>query len=165
MTDFLPKRRRRRHLKDIPLAPVLDLLTVVIFFLMLSTSFVELTKHTLPPASVSQLTDPQAKTPVSLKLFAVRKGGGYGLAFHWTGDSPGVERAQVAAGSDEKELRTFADGLSKKLKDKFPDEASVQLSMASNVNYQEMIAIMDGVREHFEDLVLIAPQEAESDAK
>jgi biopolymer transport protein ExbD len=152
--------------QEIPLAPVLDLLTVVIFFLLLSTSFVELTKQTLPPSSTSVVSDPAAPIPLNLRLFLVRAGKAYKFALQWAGDKPGREERLLPAGAlgaaREKDLREVSANLAHELKQRYPQEASVQVGLGSNINYQEVIAVMDGVREHFDDLVMVSPQDAES---
>lgn len=166
MKDFIAKPARRRRIREIPLAPVLDLLTVIIFFLLLSTSFVELTKQTLPPSSLSVITDPSTAIPLSLRFFMVRQGRNYNFIYRWTGDKPGEESRAIPASVNEsqrtKDIRDIAANLSEKLKQRFPNEASVQLGLGSNITYQEVIAFMDGVREHFDDLVMVSPQDAEA---
>lgn len=161
--EFLQKKPHR-HVKEIPLAPVLDLLVVVIFFLVLSTSFIDLTKQTLPPSAVSTITDPVAPPPVSPKLLGVRKGAGYRLFLRWSGESPGQDEKIVAAAADPagvaKDLETAAFELMKSFKERYASQSSVQIGLGPDLTYQEMISIMDGARAHVGEIVMIAPAEA-----
>ena len=166
MSDFLPPKKPRTHLKEIPLAPVLDLLTVVVFFLLLSTSFIEFTKETLPPSSTSVITDPSTAVPLSLRVFVVRKGTNFVVRTMWSGATPGEKSSEFSPGSDANDrVRAIRERTSKfadELKIRFATESNVQLGLGSNVTYQEMIAVMDGVREHFDDLVMVSPKSVES---
>jgi biopolymer transport protein ExbD len=168
MNDLWFKPPARKRIKEIPLAPVLDLLTVVIFFLLLSASFLELTKHTLPPSSVSALANANAPVPLNLKVFLTRRGAGYNFDLRWTGDKPGREERALPRSQDvirrAQDIRQVSSSLAQTLKTRFPGEASVQIGLGPNINYQEVIAVMDGVREHFEDLILVSPQEAQEKA-
>lgn len=160
--EFLQKKPHR-HVKEIPLAPVLDLLVVVIFFLVLSTSFIDLTKQTLPPSAVSTITDPVAPPPVSPKLLGVRKGAGYRLFLRWSGESPGQDEKIVAAGEPAvtvRALETAAFELMKSFKERYASQSSVQIGLGPDLTYQEMISIMDGARAHVGEIVMIAPAEA-----
>jgi biopolymer transport protein ExbD len=158
------RKSNRRHVREIPLAPVLDLLTVVVFFLILSTSFTELTKQTLPPSAISTITDPNALPPLNPKLFAVHTSNGYRLLLQWSGQNPGQSENMVAPIAEEEKLaaslQAQANQLIKEFKKKFGTESSIQISLGPNMTYQEMVSIMDGVREEMQDIVLLSSSEA-----
>ena len=59
----------KAHIPEPELVPILDALTSVIFFLLLSTTFIELTKITVPPSQTSVVTDPQTPPPATPKLY------------------------------------------------------------------------------------------------
>ncbi|MBK7961141.1 MAG: hypothetical protein IPK04_07975 [Bdellovibrionales bacterium] len=46
-------------------------------------------------------------------------------------------------------------------KEKFPAEKTMQLVLSPDLNYQEMISVMDGIRLHIEDIVLNSYKELE----
>ena len=170
--DGFIKKKEHRHVKEIPLAPVLDLLVVVIFFLILSSSFVELTKQTLPPSatssSVASASDP-APPPLNPKLFTVKQAGVYRMILLWTGKEPGQEEAKVPAQADldqvSKELESAAGRLTKDFKKKYPTQSSLQMGLSADVDYQNMISIMDGARENLQDIVLVSYRDTKSIAE
>gem|GEM_PF-779841 len=168
MIEDLILRKHRRHVGEIPLAPVLDLLVVVIFFLILSSSFIDLTKQTLPPSAVSTITDPIAPPPIAPKLFAIQNEAGVRLFLRWGGIDPGQSSRQLAlsgvSNEDESasQIETSSSEMMAEFSKKFPNEKSLQLGLSENLNYQQMVSVMDGAREHLQDLVLVSYREAEA---
>jgi len=164
MNDLFPKPHRRR-IQELNIVPILDMLTTVIFFLLLSTSFIEFNKLTVPPSRVSTITDPIAPPPMQPKMILVRKGDGRRLLMTWAGKTPG-ERSEII-GPDI--VGAALVELSKKVitdfSEKYPGEKSLQLGLGSDVAYQDLVAVMDGAREHMPDIVLISYQEAEARAR
>lgn len=157
--EFLQKKNRH-HVKEIPLAPVLDLLTVVIFFLVLSTSFIDLTKQTLPPSATSVITDPVAPPPLNPKLLGVREASSYRLFLRWSGATPGQNEKFVPLDGGIAALQNAAAELTKAFKDQYASQTSLQIGLGPDLTYQEMISVMDGARANVGEIVLISPKEA-----
>ncbi len=156
----------KRHVREIPLAPILDLLVVVIFFLILSANFIDFNKQTLPPSSVSVIKDPIAPPPISVKMFVVNKNSQYRMFLRWSGKKPDQISENIPVTQDlkvdSKALREKASEIIKKFQEKFPDEKSVQLGLGSTINYQQMVSVMDGVKESIPDLILLSFRETEA---
>jgi hypothetical protein len=136
----------------------------VIFFLILSSSFVEFNKQTLPPSSVSTSSGPatpDTTTPLNPKLIAVKIANKYRLLLIWAGKEPGQDEAYVDA-SDENsvELQKRTGELVQKFKVKYPAQASLQLGLGSDLSYQTLISVMDGAREYLQDIVLVSDEDA-----
>ena len=164
MFDF-ESTTERRHAPEPDLVPILDGLTAVIFFLLLSISFIGITKITMPPSAVSAAS-PTNETPVSGRVIAQLEGNTVNLKLEWIGNNPGsVSEKAPRAGAEEKneKLVEAAQKLAQQFKEKFPAEKTIQIALAAQMNYQEMISIMDGLRkdEMYEDLVLSSYTEAE----
>jgi biopolymer transport protein ExbD len=164
MFDF-ENATERRHAPEPDLVPILDGLTAVIFFLLLSISFIGITKITMPP-SVASVSSASNKTPVSGRVVAKLAGNAIQVKMEWIGNQPGemiekVSRASVTQKNDE--LVDAAVKLAQAFKLKFPEEKTIQIALASQLNYQELISIMDGFRKDgmYEDLVLSSYTEAD----
>lgn len=169
MDDFLLKPQRR-HVRHLNIVPILDMLTTVIFFLLLSTSFIQFTKLTVPPSQVSTITDPIAPPPLAPKLVVVKAGADlHRLILTWAGKEPGEDARPYRAATDPKkdvpELAALAGKMISDFHTKFPTEKSLQIGLGHDVEYQKLIAVMDGARENMPDIVLISYNEAESRAR
>jgi len=161
--DILLEKKYRVDHREIPLAPILDLLVIVIFFLVLSVSFVEYTKQTLPPASVTSLSDPNALPPLSPRLALVVDGKMLKLWIVWFGEKPGSlnEKLSIEDASASKAVLEKVSTLAKQFHDLYPGEKSIQLGLSGQLPYQIMVAAMDGVQPYIPDVVLISSLDAE----
>ncbi|OFZ18779.1 MAG: hypothetical protein A2X94_06165 [Bdellovibrionales bacterium GWB1_55_8] len=164
MVDDLFAKPPKRGTLELNLVPIIDMLTSVIFFILLSTTFVAFTKVTVPPSRVISSTDPLAPPPVAPKVFLVRNQEGYSLSMLWGGAEPGEETKDITIatpGELPESLRSASLELSKNFHAKYPLERSVQLGLGSDVPYQGLISIMDGIRENVPDIVLVSYDEAD----
>jgi biopolymer transport protein ExbD len=155
--------RESRHIPEPDLVPILDGLVCVIFFLLLSISFVGLTKLTVPPSTSAVSTTPE-KPPLSPKVKVVQEKGNLRIELEWLGEKPAhvaVEQARDNKRAINKELIQKVTSLVGEFKTKFPEEKTMQLTMGEELSYQEMIAVMDGIRPHFDDIVLNSYKELE----
>jgi hypothetical protein len=149
--------------------PILDMLISVIFFLLLTTSFMQLTKESVPPSSVSTITDPVTPPPVAAKLICVETLGKTRLILTWSGATPGRTEREVELETDnfEQERTALLNAASEIINDfslKYPNEKTLQVGLGREVTYQKLIAIMDGVKEKTPDLVLFDYKEAQERA-
>lgn len=156
----------QRHIPEPDLVPILDALTSVIFFLLLSTTFFELTKLTLPPSQTSVITDPLSPTPVAAKMMvAVKAPGQLRVVLKWGGDNPDALEAVVERNQKNEraeQLETEITRLVTEFNQKYPGEKSIQLGFGSGATYQEMITAMDGVRAKLQDVVLFSNLEVDA---
>jgi biopolymer transport protein ExbD len=155
----------RRHAPEPDLVPILDGLTAVIFFMLLSISFVGITKLTLPPSAVSTAS-PSKEPPLSGRVVAKLEGETINVKIEWLGNTPGsyTEKAtRIDAAGKNASLLDAVEKLAQRFKEKFPDEKTLQIAISSEMNYQELVSIMDGLRknEMYEDLVLSSYTEAD----
>lgn len=152
----------RKHTPEPDLVPILDGLTAVIFFLLLSVSFVGLTKVTLPPSASSVSTSSDDR-PLSGRLRAYTQGGTVLLRLEWLGKNPGSYKESVLRGEPSKKNKALletAKDLTEKFKQKYPNESTLQLALAENMTYQEMISIMDGALLNIKDIALSSYHDA-----
>jgi len=68
MIEQILHTKKKKHVQDLNIVPILDMLTTVIFFLLMSTTFMEYTKLTLPPAASVVATGKNATQPMNPKL-------------------------------------------------------------------------------------------------
>jgi biopolymer transport protein ExbD len=154
--------QERVHAPEPDLVPILDGLTAVIFFLLLSVSFVGLTKVTLPPSSSSVSTSSN-ENPVSAKLRVLSQGSTVLIRLEWLGEEPGSLKENVLRGrpnEKNKALLAAVREMTEKFKKRFPKEKTLQLALAENMTYQEMISIMDGALVNIQDIALSSYTEA-----
>lgn len=165
MDDFFPGKRNRRIQLDLNVVPILDMLVCIIFFLLLSTSFVGYTKLTLPPSGVSTITEPLAPPPLNPKLLIAGGEKELKVVLTWEGASPGHRIKKLNYENIYQEQEKVTADLKLILEEFVADHAqqkTLQLGMASSVPYQVLINAMDSARELLPDQVLISYQEAQA---
>lgn len=148
------------------LVPIIDAMTCVIFFLLLSSTFVEFTKISMPQA-VSSVVTTSASTepPLTPKLIGVAKGEYLHLILSWGGKKPSHMEKRVQRDSKNQRsepLQVTAQGIVREFKRLFPNEKALLLGLSPKATYQEMISVMDGARQELEDLVLVSWSEAQT---
>lgn len=154
----------RRHTPEPELVPILDALTCIIFFLMYTTTFMELTSITLPPSAVSLVKNNEKNqtVPLTPKIYVQIQNNDAMVVVRWMGKTPGSEKKKIARVAPEKyslALKEAAESLVAKFKKKFPTENSIQLGMSDKSTYQELISVMDGVAKEIPDIVLVSPED------
>jgi biopolymer transport protein ExbD len=154
---------QRRLTPEPDLVPILDSLVCVIFFLLFSTSFIELTQMTVPPAVISKAQVQVAAPPLSPRLFVVKAPqNSLKLSLVWKGSQPGSVERRVARELDNKpseKLENMAREMAIEFAGQFASEKTIQLAIDKEATYQELIDIMDGLKKNFPDLVLISYDE------
>jgi biopolymer transport protein ExbD len=168
MQADLFQKTHRRHVKELNIVPILDMMTTIIFFLLLSTSFIEFTKITVPPSSTSTITDPIAPPPITPRMILMKKDLGYRLQLTWTGRNPGalfrtLEVDQVKKKLDEKkaqdpqyqltleelesqELMKLSSEMVAEFSKNFAEEKTFQVGLGGKVAYQNLVGVMDGIQ-------------------
>ena len=165
MHDFLAKSKRK-HLKEIPLAPILDLLTVVIFFLILSASFVELRQNIIPPSSSSIISSGVVESntiPLNPKLLIMNSNGVVSLLLKWQGSTPGqiLKKTKISPASYDVDLKMATQKIVREFKNSYPDQSQIQLGWDGKTAYQLVLTAVDGVILEIKDIVLLSPEESE----
>ena len=154
----------RKETPEPDLVPIVDCLVSVIFFLLFSTTFIELTKVIVPPAAVSNATLSDNKVPVSPKFFLSVNGDTIDLQLSWGGNKPGKLKGNVARIADngvspalESKVKEMADEFQKSN----ANENTMQIALSKEASYQEMINMMDGLMKSKKtfDIVLMSPNE------
>ena len=165
MHDFLSKPKRK-HIKEIPLAPILDLLVVVIFFLILSASFVELRQNIIPPSSssiISSAVMDSKSIPLNPKLLLMSSNGFVSLLLKWQGETPGqiLKKIKISEINYDSELKATAQAIVQEFKKNYPDQSQIQLGWHGDMVYQTVLTTVDGVVLEIKDLVLLSPEDSE----
>ena len=156
--DLMDVRRHRKTQEGLSLVPIIDMMTTIIFFLVISTSFLNYTKHTLPPSGVSTQLAVAKIPPLQPQLY-VREGmGGVELLLKWEGASPSKKSKRIRKRGKkfDQDIMNAAKALVGPLKKKFPKEKTLQLGLSSRSRYQLLISAMDGVQKSFPDVVLLS---------
>lgn len=159
------EEQHRRHTPEPDLVPIVDSLVSVIFFLLFSTTFIELTQMTVPPAVVSSSATKSEAPPVSPRFFMDFKGEQLQLTLKWKGEKPGSVSRKVARSQDFKpslDLENAVEEMTKEFTQQYTQEKTVQVSLFSEASYQELINVMDGLKRNFPDLVLISYEETKN---
>lgn len=153
------------HITEPELVPVLDALTSVIFFLVLSTTFVQFTKLTVPPSQTSIVDKPIVDPPLNPKLIVRAKNANtVNAMMKWQGERPANLQEQIVikeATTRSEELEQKIEKLVSDFSEKYPNEKTLQISFSKDVNYQQVITVMDGVRKKMDNIVLVSWAEAE----
>lgn len=157
----------RRHTPEPELVPILDALTCIIFFLMYTTTFMELTSLTLPPSAVSVVSksDPNKGDPIVPKLYIDVVDQTLVVKLKWSGKNPGSASKKIERDKPERysqELQSAVETMVAEFKKKFPDEKSLQVAVAERGTYQELISVMDGVTKNIPDVVLLSPDDVKN---
>lgn len=157
----------RRHTPEPELVPILDALVCIIFFLMYTTTFMELTSVTLPPSAVSMVSAAQANSgpPIAPKLFVDVKDQMLVIKLKWSGNAPGSATRKMERQKPDRYstgLEKLVEELSADFSKRFPNEKSLQVALAERGTYQELISVMDGVTKHVPDVVLLSPDDVKS---
>ncbi len=153
----------RRHTPEPDLVPILDSLVCVIFFLLFSTSFIELTQMTIPPSVVSSAATASAEPPLTPRLFVAKSSqNSLKLSLVWKGTQPGTSDRQVKRKDKNKpstELENAVREMAEEFSTKYATEKTIQLALDKEASYQELVNVMDGLKKIFPDLVLISYDE------
>jgi biopolymer transport protein ExbD len=176
MQDDMFQKPHRRPQKDLNIVPILDMMTTIVFFLLLSTSFIEFTKITVPPSRVSTITAPERPPPAQPKLYVMKVPEGIRLQLNWSGKNagsrfelytsePSPDPATDQLRHDADRIQELAKKMTEEYKQKFPDEKTLQVGMGSQVPYEDLIAVMDGVRDQMGDIVLISHTEVDAETE
>jgi biopolymer transport protein ExbD len=158
MIEEILRTRKKKHTQDLNIVPILDMLTTVIFFLLMSTSFIEYTKVTVPPAGTSTSKSESRAPPVAPKL-AVNKleDDLFLVRLTWGGASPGHSELRAPKNELLDKVREQVSSFSTN----YPLEKTLQISMGREVPYQVLIIMMDAARDHMPDPVLSSYTDAE----
>jgi biopolymer transport protein ExbD len=167
MIDEIFAKRQKRHVKDLNIVPILDMLTTIIFFLLLSTGFTQYTKLTVPPSAISKVS-PSKNTPPPLtpKLLLVStRGGSNEVILTWEGTQPGKSKRELQTSKENEvlrsaEIKSAGEALTSEWVKNHPDEKTLMVGVSGSLPYQDIVSLMDGARTHLSDLVLISPAEA-----
>lgn len=152
----------RRETPEPDLVPIVDCLVSVIFFLLFSTTFIELTKLTVPPAAISNAKTTDNKLPLTPKFYVDVKGSMVELLLTWGGNRPGSIKGSVQrldSKSPSETLENKVKQMSEEFIKEHSTEKSIQIALSAEANYQELITVMDGMRKVIEDIVLMSPDE------
>jgi len=165
MLDLFVLSKKRHEIPDLNVVPILDMLISVIFFLLLTTTFLQFTKQSLPPSSLAKITSPPRPPPVQAKLMGVMKGDSIHIVLNWNGETPGSVSKIVALdpAKTEESQKALLQTTTEMITDfsgRFPAEKTIQIGLGENVPYQDLITIMDGAKDKLPDMVLFSYQEA-----
>lgn len=160
--EAISKGKKAPH---VDLVPILDALTVVIFFLVLSVSFSEYVKLTVPP---TQITDSPPSTnestpPISPKLIVKEVGSLIHVGILWSGKTPGSFSEKIVKSSNlnSDQIYLTVESLTKKFKEKFPNENELQIGLTADLKFKQFITVTDAAKKSFKDIVMMSYEDAE----
>lgn len=163
--DNLFERVKPRTGIDLNVVPIMDMLICVIFFLLLSTTFMGYTKLQVPPSSVTTITDPVRPEPLSPKMMAYIFDGQLQIRLEWKGQSPGSKTIPIAARDlvgRAKKVQDRTAEMIREFKRVYPSETTLQMALSAEIPYQILISMMDGARLLLPDVVLYSYTEVDA---
>ena len=152
--------RRRRHVGEINIVPILDMLTTIIFFLLISASFLQFNKISIP-ASKTSLLETSEVPPRQPRLMLAKTSEGQKLVFCWGGQKPGTYSQVFSATADIKMISVKATEFATNFKKQFGDETTVQVGLGKTLPYSNLVALMDAVRNQMPNVVLVSYEDAQ----
>lgn len=155
-SDLVKLRRTRSQPDEPSLVPIIDMMTTIIIFLVLTTSFVSFTKHTLPPSGSSIVLDSKKK-PIQPQLYLQETRSSVVVKLKWEGSRPSESVKRVRRGTNlEAQLVNQISSMMAEFKKRYPQEKSLQLGLTSKSSYQLLVSAMDGAQPHLPDIVLVS---------
>jgi biopolymer transport protein ExbD len=137
------RRMRRKRTTELNIVSMIDILTVLVFFLLVNALGVSVLGVNLPPPN----SEPPKTPPLDLRLI-VRKDSlslldREGIIKQLPNAAP---QAGAAAGSPSTyDVQDLSD-LIGKVKDRFPDEDKITLMLEPDIAYDSLVQLMDVVR-------------------
>lgn len=147
---------------SVPIVPIIDMLVAIVFFLLLSTSFYDLTQQSIPANHSVQVSGAQTQPPLSPRLYISRSGRSIVCTLVWSGTKAGQRVATVAAPTlvgPQPELSKKVGELINFIKTNFKSETSIQIGLAGDLPHQTLISVLDGVAKNKMDVVLVSDAE------
>ena len=133
MFDYM-SRRTKKGIPDLNVVPILDMLISVIFFLILTTTFLQLTKESVPPSSVTTITNPVVPPPVAARFICIDKNNKTELILSWSGEHPGqlhkeVDQADPASDDSRNAILLATQDMITQFSNQYPNEKTLQLGL------------------------------------
>jgi len=133
-------RHHKRHRDaDINLTSMIDMFTILVFFLLVHGGFVRLAilELNLPKSqSTAEATPPEFQLEITVRREGIE-----------IGDRATGTLSRIAKTDDDYHLDQLSDYLVK-VKEQFPDKSDATLLLEPDVSYELLIAVMDKVRVH-----------------
>lgn len=156
----------RRRIPEPDLVPILDGLTSVIFYLLLTAAFIEYTKLTLPPSMSSPAGAASTNVPLSPKILVkIKDARNLQITLKWAGTRPDQMTRIVARNTKvgrSEELENNVREIIAEFTERFKEEKTMSLGLSKMATYQEMVSVMDGIQSKLQDVVLIGPEEVDA---
>lgn len=147
------KKRGGEENTDLDLVPIMNMVTILIPFLLLSVQFVSLAviDSTLPAIGKPSEPTEEDKEKLNLSVAVTDKGytilGASGVLGNPDGEGATIPCLRDGCpGVDAYDTPKLTEMLGQ-IKDEFPDEENVILVPESNISYEVLIATMDASRE------------------
>jgi len=150
----MAKKKRAAAAEELDLVPIMNMVTILIPFLLLSVQFVSIAviDSTLPAIGKPTEAQPDDEEKLNLSVAITDKGysvlGASGVLGNPDGDGATVPCLRDGCpGVDAYDVSKLTEMLGQ-IKDEYPDEENVILIPESNVPYEVLIATMDAAREN-----------------
>jgi len=133
----LARLHKRHESAEINLTSMIDMMTILVFFLLVHGGFIRLAMLELSlPSSQSE----PSKTPATLQLeITVRESG------IEVGDRSAGQLTRIDNGADGYDLAKLTEYLTK-VKQQFPDKSDATLLLEPDIQYDALVAVMDRIR-------------------
>jgi biopolymer transport protein ExbD len=155
MADFdIFGPRKKKKVEEVNVAPILDVMFTIIFFLLVATSFEAYTKLTVPPSRVSAAESKPNEVPPANPRVMVQ---GSNSNLTVTLKAAGARPFEKEKNTNFEKLRETVGEMVQEYLVKNPNEKTYQLTIESGLSYEVLIKAMDGIRVSSQDVVLVAP--------
>ena len=133
--------------------------------MVLSVSFSEYVKLTIPPTQITESPPSTLENtpPVSPKLIVKEMGHLIYIGLLWTGKTPGsfTEKLVKSPDLDQDKIYLTVESLTKKFKEKFPNENELQVGLTAQLKFKQFITVTDAAKKNFKDVVMMSYEDAE----
>lgn len=153
---------KRRPVTVLNLVPILDMLTTIIFFLLISVSFMEYNKVTVPPSRNVTISNTVTPPPLQARMLWLQTSAEQQLVFTWFGAKPGKKIEKFPLDTDPKIVAQSALAMTQTFKAENLDEKTILIGLDSSQSYEKMIMLMDAVKASLPDISLISYAQADA---
>jgi hypothetical protein len=148
-----------KQISEVPIVPIIDMLVAIIFFLLLSTTFFNLTFQSVPPSKNITITDPQVPPPPSPKLFIDDENNVLHLTLAWSGPQAGQRdmRFPLSTAKDySPQIASMAKTMVEEFLRVYPRESSIQVGLSPELPVQILLSTVEGINKTPLSVVLVS---------
>ena len=135
----IARHHKRHDVAEINLTSMIDMMTILVFFLLVHGGFIRLAMLELNlPSAQSE----PSKTPPTFQLEITVREGGIEVGDRSSGVLSRIEKSAAGGGYDLAKLTEYLT----RVKQQFPDKTDATLLLEPDIQYDSLVAVMDRIR-------------------